>query len=63
MAQHGILPAPTTVENLQANAICEHLHQMVANSLHTLLYLDPPRDMQAVALHINMVLQAAVYSA
>ena len=60
---HGIHPVLTTVKNLQANAICEHLHQMVANMLCTLLYLDPPRDMQAVALHIDTALQTASYLA
>jgi len=31
--KHGIHPHPTTVKNPQANAICERLHQTIANSL------------------------------
>ena len=36
---------------------------MVANLLCILLYLDPLRDMQAVALHIDTALQTAAYLA
>jgi transposase InsO family protein len=35
--QHGIQSKPTTVKNPQANAICERLHQTVANALRVVL--------------------------
>ena len=38
----GIHPAPTTVKNPQANAICEHLHQMIADILHPIFHLKLP---------------------
>jgi hypothetical protein len=33
---NGIKDIPTTIKNLQLNAICERIHQMAGNILHTL---------------------------
>ena len=41
----GIKSVPTTSKNPQANAICERMHQTVANVLRTLCNTNPPRNM------------------
>jgi len=35
LASYGIQAMITTVANLQANAIIEHIHQVIANMLRT----------------------------
>jgi hypothetical protein len=42
---NGIKDVPTTVKNPQSNAICERMHQTVANSLRCLTYTNPPNNM------------------
>jgi transposase InsO family protein len=42
LANHGIHPVVTTVKNPQSNAICERLHQTVANILRPLTHVHPP---------------------
>jgi transposase InsO family protein len=37
LMRSGIKDVPTTVRNPQANAICEQLHQLIANTLQILL--------------------------
>ena len=39
----SIKDVPTTSKNPQSNAICERMHQTVANILRTVLYTNPPR--------------------
>lgn len=41
LEQCGIIDAPTTSRNPQANAICERMHQTVGNVLRTLLHGHP----------------------
>jgi transposase InsO family protein len=38
----GIKDIPTTVQNPQANAVCERLHQSVANTLQIILRQNLP---------------------
>jgi hypothetical protein len=46
-AAGGIKDVPTTVHNPQANAVCERLHQSVANILRILLGQNPPANVVA----------------
>jgi transposase InsO family protein len=46
LQQNGIRDAPTTSRNPQSNAVCEWMHQTVANVLRTLLKTNPPRNVQ-----------------
>eukprot|EP00957_Ditylum_brightwellii_P037207 2817049-Ditylum_brightwellii.AAC.1 len=59
LSSYGIYSKPTTVKNPQANAICEHIHHTIANSLHA-QDLDsratPPDDKE-----IYYILQATVF--
>jgi transposase InsO family protein len=41
--QHGIHALPSSVKNPQSNAIFEHMHQSITNSLDALLHTDPPQ--------------------
>jgi hypothetical protein len=61
--EYNIIHRPTTVKNPQANAICERLHQTVANALRPLIHAHPPQDMNDVALIIDTALNTAAYSA
>ena len=61
--RHRIHGHPTTVKNLQANAICEHLHQTVTNILYPLLHIHPPQDINEENLIMDTALQTASYSA
>ena len=45
LQQHGIKDVPTTSRNPQANAVCEHMHQTVANVLCTTVMLAPPQNL------------------
>jgi hypothetical protein len=38
-------PTPTTIKNLQANAICEHIHQTVGSVLCILCHIHHPQNM------------------
>jgi len=61
--QHGIHPHPTTVKNPQANAICERLHQTIANSLRALLHSNPPKDLNDAMLLVDTAISTATYAA
>ena len=63
LERHHIRKHPTTVKNPQANAICEHLHQMVTNVLGPLLHMHPPQNVAEAALIVDTALQTAVHSA
>ena len=41
---------PTAVKNAQANAICEKLHQTVANTLCPLIHAHPPEDVNGLMM-------------
>ena len=63
LQRHYIHPRPTTTKNPQANAICERLHQTVANALRPLLHAHPPVNYDEAGLIIDTALQTAAYSA
>ena len=43
LARHGITPYVTSVKNPQANAVCERLHQTIADILRSLVHAHPTR--------------------
>jgi hypothetical protein len=55
-----IKDAPTSIQNPQANAICEWMHQTVRNILRTLLQGEPPRDVTRAKNFINEALSIAM---
>ena len=62
LQQHGITDAPTTSHNPQSNAICERMHQTVADVLRTTLNAQQPANhLQANAI-IDNALAMAVYA-
>jgi hypothetical protein len=63
LRRHRIDPRPTTVKNPQANAICERLHQTVANALRPLLHAHYPVSFDEAGLIIDTALQTTAYSA
>jgi transposase InsO family protein len=51
---NGIKDVPTTVANPQANAVCERLHQTIANTFRTLLHAHHPQNpMEAISIVDN----------
>jgi transposase InsO family protein len=61
--QRGIQSKPTTVKNPQANAICERLHQKVANALRVVLRAHPPQTFDQLFLAMDSAISTAAYSA
>ena len=59
---HGIHARPTTIKNPQANAICERLHQTIANVLRPLLMENPPNNFEQATMVLDTALQTAAYS-
>jgi hypothetical protein len=41
---NGIKDSPTTIKNPQVNAICERVHQTIANILRAHLHVHPPQN-------------------
>ena len=52
----------TTSKNPQANAVCERMHQTVANVLRTFLHTKPARNMQMANKIIDEALAHATYA-
>jgi len=61
--RHGIHPHPTTSKNPQANAICERLHQTIANAIRALTHTNPPRDLNDASLLVDTAISTAAYAA
>jgi hypothetical protein len=59
----NIVHRPTTVKNPQANAICEQLHQTVANALSPFIHAHPPQNVNDVTMIISTALNTAACSA
>jgi transposase InsO family protein len=62
LANHGIHPVVTMVKNPQSNAICERLHQMVANILRPLTHVHLPMHAGESADLIDSALATAAYA-
>ncbi len=58
----GIRRHPTSVKNAQANAICERMHQTVGNILRTLLYVNPPANLDDANLLLDTALASASHA-
>ena len=63
LRRHGIHPAGSTVKNPQSNAVCERLHQSIANALRALNFSRPPHEEAEAAERIETALQTAAYAA
>jgi hypothetical protein len=59
---NGIIHVPMTVKNPQSNAICKHMHQMIANISRILLHSQLPRKDQQAADLIDTALAMAMYA-
>jgi transposase InsO family protein len=59
---HGIQAKPTTVKNPQANAVVEHLHQTITNSMRAALTASPPDTQQDINFIVDTILQNAAYA-
>jgi len=58
----SIKDVPTTSKNPQSNAICERMHQTVANILRTVLYTNPPRTVGDAKAMIDSALATAMHA-
>jgi hypothetical protein len=56
-----IKPHPITVKNPQSNAICERMHQTVANVLRVLLHAHPPQNVADADQLVDNSLATAVH--
>jgi hypothetical protein len=55
----GIHPVATSVRNAQSNAICERMHQTVAQMLKTQLHADPPQTLNDAEFLVDKCLCSA----
>ena len=62
LQQHGIDDAPTTACNPQANAVCERMHQTIANVLRTSIQLQPPRTHWQAIQQLEDAIATTVYA-
>ena len=58
---YNIQSASTTSKNPQANTVCEHMHQTVANILQTLRHSTKPRSESQTNELIDKALAMAIY--
>jgi hypothetical protein len=56
-----IKPCPITVKNPRSNAICERMHQTVANVLRVLLHAHPPQNVADADQLVDNSLATAVH--
>jgi hypothetical protein len=61
LQQYGIKDVPTSVQNPQANAVCEQMHQVVGNILQTLLHSNPPANLNDARTIVEYCLATASY--
>jgi hypothetical protein len=61
LTRFGITPKPITVKNPQANAICERMHQTVANVLRTLMHAHPPQNDEQAHQLVDNALATAMH--
>ena len=62
LQQHGIKDVPTTAKNPQSNAVCERMHQTVANVLRTIKRLHPPQNEREARQLVEDALATTVYA-
>lgn len=61
LAQCGIADKPTTSRNPQSNAVCERLHQTVANVLRTTIVDSPPANLDQANAAIDFALSTTMH--
>ena len=61
LSRADIIDRPTTLRNSQANAVCEGLHQTIANILRTTVVARPPQDIQQAEQLIDDALSTVVH--
>ena len=59
---NGIKDITTTVKNPQANAVCEHLHQSVSNTLQSILQAYPPNNIEQTSDIMDTCLATTAYA-
>ena len=62
LERHGIHDAPTTSRNPQGNAVCERMHQSIANVLRTTLTLAPPQHIDDALQLVEDAIATTVYT-
>ena len=62
LRRNSILDGPTTSRNLQANSICERMHQTVGNVLRTFIHVHRPTDVDTAAQLIDAALATAMHT-
>ena len=62
LRQCGIKSVATTSRNPQANAVCERMHQTVANIIRTFLYAHPPQNLNSAAEIVDEALAVAMHA-
>ena len=62
LQKHGIQDVATTSRNPQGNAVCERMHQTVANVLRTLNKLERPRNHVEAVLLLENALATTIYA-
>ena len=61
LAQCGVEDKPTTSRNPQANAVCERLHQTMANTLHMTIVNNQPANIDQANAAIDFALSTTVH--
>jgi hypothetical protein len=62
LRRNGIKDVPTSVKNPQANAICERMHQTVANTLRILTHVHVPQNIDQAHDMIDTCLATALHA-
>ena len=62
MNTYGIHPNPTATINLQANSVCERMHQTVGNILRAMSHSNPPPGTTSPEQMIDTAIAQAVYA-
>ena len=61
LTQCGVEDKPTTSRNPQANAVCERLHQTVANVLRTTITQNTPQNIEHATAAIDYTLSTTIH--
>jgi hypothetical protein len=62
LAVNRVKYVPTTIKNLQANVICERMHQTAGNVIHTLTYAQPPQDILQANHIVDLALAMTMHA-
>ena len=62
LGQFGITVKPTTVKNLQSNAIVEQLHKTMADILCVMMHVSPPNNKEETTNMIDNTLSTIVHA-